>query len=552
MTGKNSPALDPTIKSSTRLVLHPTPEPRDAPVDDNAPPIRGVLDAIIGRIVEGWAADPTQPDQPVTVEIFADDRWLGSAVAMSYREDLEQAGLGTGHHHFNFLLPIELFDGNPHLISARPRGCGKNLDNSPMQLAGAGPAEIPQAARAHGMLDVITEDGWVEGWAWYPAARAHRVAIEILVDGVVAGSTLAALHRADLAAAGIGDGNYGFSFALPYEIVARARESMVAVRERDSSQVLGAPRLFRRRAVADALEKLGALEDDVRFLRAAHAHTNSVKTESEREAAALFRTVGDFFVQLAETAESGRPLGNLRTLRDAVADITSQHAPLTFDYPAAPALSFCIEARGSAAAVHATLQIVHDMAAGRKAEVVLFDSGACDDTPLLPLVAKNIRYLRTTGGGMAAAFNQAAAFARGHVLVFMASNAAPLTYWLDNVLNTFETDETLAIMGAKIELPDGVLAHAGSKQVNGRKTVLGFGHNPAEDAFSLPRPIDGVAPDAFAVRAQAWRDIGGLDEGLDGLEKALDEFCARAAAHGGRILFNPAFSFVLNDLAGAA
>jgi hypothetical protein len=513
----------------------------------DAPPIRGVLDAIAGRIVEGWAADPTQPDQPVTVEILADERWLGSAVAMSYRADLAQAGLGTGHHHFNFLLPIELFDGRPHLISARPRGTGRDLENSPMPLTGAAPAASVQAALARGMLDLVSEDGWVEGWAWHPAAPEHRVTVEILVDGEVVGSTLAALHRADLAAAGIGDGNYGFSFALPFEIVARARAAMIAVRERHASQVLERPRLFRRRAVADALEKLDALESDVRFLRASLAHAKDAKAASERDAAALFRTVGDFFVELAETAESGRPLAALRTLRDAVTDITSQLAPLTFEYPAEPALTFCIEARGSAGAVHATLQAVHQMAAGQSAEVVLFDTGVCDDAPLLPLVAKNIRYLRISRDSMAAARNQAAAFARGRVLVFMAANAVPRTDWLGSVLTAFETDETLALLGAKILLADGVLAHAGSLQVNGHKSPLGFGEDPAEEAYSVRRAIDGVSHEAFAVRAQTWRDIGGLDEDFDTLEPALDEFCARAAAHGAGIVFEPDFSFVLND-----
>jgi len=551
MTDERFPALDAAIRSSARLVIYPQAEthapPDDAPGKDDGLQIRGVLDTINGRIVEGWAADPAHPDQPVTVEIFADERWLGSAVAMSYRADLAQAGLGTGHHHFNFLLPIELFDGSSHLISARPRDTGRNLENSPMALTSAAPAETVQSAFAHGMLDVVSDDGWVQGWAWYPAAREKRAAVEVLVDGVVVGSTLAALHRADLAAAGIGDGNYGFSFALPFEIVARAREAMISVQERESGQVLDAPRLFRRRVVADALEKIDALESDVRFLHASLAHASNLNTAGERDAAALFRTVGDFFVQLAETAETGRPLGTLRTLRDAVADMTSQFVPLTFEYAADPVLSFCIEARGSTALVYATLQAVHEMASGQPAEVVLFDTGACEDAPLLPLVAKNIRYLRINRDNMAAARNQAGAFARGRILVFMAANAEPFTFWMDSVMAAFESDESLAILGAKIQLADGVLAHAGSLQSNGRTSILGLGEDPAGEAFAAPRLIDGVAQAAFAVRAQTWREVGGLNENFDNLELALEAFCAQAAAQGGAILYHPDFSFILND-----
>jgi len=371
--------------------------------------------------------------------------------------------------------------------------------------------------------------------------------VDILVDGEVAGTMLAAVHRPDLAAAGIGDGNYGFSFALPFEIISRAREAMVSVRERDFGQVLGVPRLFRRRVVADAMEKITALEDDIRFLRASIGHAKDRKTAGEREAAELFRAVGDFFVELAETAEAGRPVGTIRTLRGAIADVMSQFAPLEFDYPAQPQISFCVEARGAASVIYATLRALHGMGFGQPSEVVLFDTGACDDAPLLPLVARNIRYIRTSGDSVAAACNEAACFARGRILVFIAANAEPVTYWLDSVLKAFEANETLAVLGAKIQLANGVLVHAGSLKADGRKVVLGFGEDPADDAFSQPRPIDGVAREAFAVRAGNWREAGGLNESFDDLTAALDDFCGQVAANGGGILYHPDFSFVLND-----
>jgi GT2 family glycosyltransferase len=54
-----------------------------------------------------------------------------------------------------------------------------------------------------------------------------------------------------------------------------------------------------------------------------------------------------------------------------------------------------------------------------------------------------------------------------------------------------------------------------------------------------------VSPEAFAVRADAWRRIGGMDESLGDL--ALDEFCARVIANGGCILYDPNFSILLSN-----
>jgi hypothetical protein len=512
--------------------------------------VRGVLDAISGAMVDGWAADPEMPDQPVTIEIYADENLLGATSAFMFRADLAQAGLGTGHHHFSFRLPPELCDGNDHMISARVKGTKQNLHNSPMLFSQTLPAlaGVP-AELLDGTLDFVTEDGWVQGWAWYPGAPERRPEIDILVDGAVAGSTLAALHRPDLAAAGMADGNYGFSFALPFELIALAREALVYVRERKSGRVFGAPRLFRRRVVRDALEKITALEDDVRLLRGSLEQARARQLKDERGSAELFRAVGDFFVQLAEAAESGRPAGPMRTLRGAIADVTSQFAPLEFDYPAEPALSFCVEARGLLAVTYETLRALRRIAVGPVAEVILFDAGGCEDAALLPLVARNLRYLHIDSETVpAAARNQVAAFARGGIVVFLAANAAPAAFWLETVLSAFSADEALAMLGAKILRGDGVMEHAGSLRRSGGRTILGLGEDPSGDAFAERRAIDGVAPDAFAVRASTWREVGGLDESFDDLATALDAFCDTVAAKGGGILYEPDFSVVLNEI----
>jgi hypothetical protein len=536
----NSPSLDAPIST--------TGWPGMEPIGGRT--VRGVLDMISGRTVDGWAADTLMPDQPVTIEIFADDRLLGTTEAVMFRADLAQAGLGTGHHHFSFLLPPELFDGNDHLISARVQGTNQNLENSPTRLALALPATAGVMAEGlDGMLDAVTEDGWVQGWAWYPGAPERRAEIEILLDGVVAGSTLAASHRPDLAAAGMADGNYGFSFALPFETIAQAREALISVRERESGQGFATPRLFRRRVVTDAMEKITALEDDVRLLRGSLEQARAQQMADERGSAELFRAVGDFFVQLAEAAEAGRPAGPMRTLRGAIEDVTSEFAPLEFEYPAEPALSLCVEARGSVAMIYETLRALRGIAVGHATEVVLFDTGGCEDAPLLPLVARNLRYLHIDNKmAQPASRNQVAAFARGSILVFLTANAAPVTSWIGHVLSAFSSDEALAMLGAKILRGDGVLEHAGSLRRSGGKLVLGLGKDPSDNAFAERRPIDGVAPDAFAVRAGTWREIGGLDESIDDLAQALDAFCEQVAAKGGGILYEPDFSFVLNEI----
>jgi SAM-dependent methyltransferase len=72
----------------------------------------------------------------------------------------------------------------------------------------------------------------LRGWAWRPASPQTRVEVEQWVDGVMAARTVADLDRADLAAAGIGDGGYGWRMPLALD-PAKPGQHRVEVRVRD-------------------------------------------------------------------------------------------------------------------------------------------------------------------------------------------------------------------------------------------------------------------------------------------------------------------------------
>ena len=150
-----------------------------------------------------------------------------------------------------------MFDGAVHIISARPSGLADPA---------APAAGIAVPVQAVGMLENVSDDGWVKGWAWYPGEPGRRVELEILADGVVVGAALAATQRSDLLSAGIGDGNCSFSFGLPPEVLRRPRGALVSIREKATGLTIAEPRLFQRREIQDALAKLADLESDARLL----------------------------------------------------------------------------------------------------------------------------------------------------------------------------------------------------------------------------------------------------------------------------------------------
>jgi O-antigen biosynthesis protein len=66
---------------------------------------RGHVDFVGPDLIEGWAQNEEHPEAPVCLDIYVRDRVIGQTLANQYREDLERAGLGSGHHSFRFVLP---------------------------------------------------------------------------------------------------------------------------------------------------------------------------------------------------------------------------------------------------------------------------------------------------------------------------------------------------------------------------------------------------------------------------------------------------------------
>ena len=66
--------------------------------------LRGHVDVTNSRCIAGWAQDVDRPETPVCLDIWMGRQLLGRTLANRYRHDLRQAGLGSGHHSFEFPL----------------------------------------------------------------------------------------------------------------------------------------------------------------------------------------------------------------------------------------------------------------------------------------------------------------------------------------------------------------------------------------------------------------------------------------------------------------
>ncbi|GAB3316056.1 hypothetical protein GCM10027299_05820 [Larkinella ripae] len=113
----------------------------------------GYLNKVECGTIRGWAWDKSKPNDPVSVEILADDAVVGTVLANLYGQDLKEAGKGNGNHAYSFPVPQNLKNGATRVIKARIENTDFVLKDGPKFLACAdnavtAPAISPLTATA--------------------------------------------------------------------------------------------------------------------------------------------------------------------------------------------------------------------------------------------------------------------------------------------------------------------------------------------------------------------------------------------------------------------
>ncbi|MFI4949396.1 MAG: Hint domain-containing protein, partial [Alphaproteobacteria bacterium] len=203
--------------------------------------LRGYLDRVDNSRIEGWAFDPAAPDTRVLLVVLDNGAEIGRVVADRYRQDLAADRIGDGRHAFELVVPGGFAPGVRHEIEVRCDTDWRPLHGSPQVLGLAPPPAAAAALGAlRGQLDGCDRRRmW--GWAQDSAAPGRRVGLRVTVNGEVIGRVLANRFRADLEAAGIGDGRHGFELLIPSDLSPLEPHEIRVEREADGAELPGSP-----------------------------------------------------------------------------------------------------------------------------------------------------------------------------------------------------------------------------------------------------------------------------------------------------------------------
>ncbi|HET9019653.1 MAG TPA: hypothetical protein VFN46_08705, partial [Acetobacteraceae bacterium] len=112
----------------------------------------------------------------------------------------------------------------------------------------------------NGSLDRVEGDGTLEGWCWSPDEPAVQRHLAVLVDGTEVARVAAEDLRADLAAAGFGNGRHAFRFTLPASTLTAGRISVVSLRDVATAQPVGGPVTVQWRGAAAPAALTGSID----------------------------------------------------------------------------------------------------------------------------------------------------------------------------------------------------------------------------------------------------------------------------------------------------
>lgn len=180
----------------------------------------GNFEDCTNTLLKGWAWNSESPNSSIQVHIYITNIDTGESkgIAMfadQYRADLQAAGIGNGKHAFSYAIDWYNYVPGTYRVEAfayNPNGGSPQLANSPKTFVVNPPT---------GHFEECSSSR-LKGWAWKPQCPERTIQVHFELKNMTTGNTywipvFADQYRADLQAAGIGNGKHAFSVPIDWD-----------------------------------------------------------------------------------------------------------------------------------------------------------------------------------------------------------------------------------------------------------------------------------------------------------------------------------------------
>jgi hypothetical protein len=174
------------------------------------------LDQANSNEIVGWVFDSKRSSDHLQVQLREGDKVVATVKADEFRQDLLDAGIGSGHCGFHIdiqTLALDHSEGYFDLFTD-----GKKLNQLPIfiKVKVQTPPQQSVTLEHYKVLVDSNTPGKILGWAIDNRRKAHKPHIECKLGELILGTCVADTFRGDLAKAGIGDGKHAFT--IDYDV----------------------------------------------------------------------------------------------------------------------------------------------------------------------------------------------------------------------------------------------------------------------------------------------------------------------------------------------
>ena len=173
-------------------------------------------------------------------------------------------------------------------------------------------------------------------------------------------------------------------------------------------------------------------------------------------------------------------------------------------------------------------------------EIIVVDNNSGDGTQsFLAGRSENIRIISNRQNlGFAKACNQGAKTASGKYLLFLNNDTVPLPGWLEEMVDSVNSDADVGIVGSKLLYPDGTIQHAGIGFINGIPDHP-FRNLPGDHPeANVLKEVDMVTGACLLIKKELFFECKGFDEQyINGVEDI--DLCVKVRLKGHKVVYNP-------------
>ncbi|MCX2780153.1 glycosyltransferase [Microbulbifer thermotolerans] len=446
--------------------------------------IKGAIDKVEAGVIYGWAA-VLGDETPIPVQVIAGEQIIGSGTADIFREDLENAGINNGAHGFEIPLQLQIREINSIQI--------KLIHGETLQ-------EI-----SHPDFELNAEELRV-------TADLVRVKDGCLIARLksrqpVGARELSLYHENKLI------------FTRKVELSSEIMEVMLPI---PASLRDGTPKLFKL-AIGDCPDILAMdwfsihpVATPWQYIRESYREPGFMSRPPQ--AGSRYEALQYHLDAQAESTEILAPK-DLSTVHKVVVEGYEGRKKFPkFNLPKfdAPRVSIIVPAYNKFELTYhciASIALAYNQVSY---EVILADDCSTDDTAQAENIIgnlvvsrnpENLRFLRSC--------NRATDVARGDYIVFLNNDTEVTSFWLDELVNKLDSDQSIGLTGSKLLNLDGTLQEAGGiVWGNGEPWNVGRGENPYAPEYNYCREVDYLSGAAMCIRKSVWEEVGRFSEEL--------------------------------------